>query len=58
MFLVVMPLGMYIFFALFVRLLSEDERYKTWGETLSDAFCLGSFTCFKVKEEQNRYDEP
>ena len=50
-YLVIFPLFLYIMYALLMRLMSEDERYKTWGETLTDALFLTD--CFSKKNEQN-----
>ena len=46
-YLVIFPLFLYILYALLMRLMSEDERYKTWGETLTDALFLTD--CFRKK---------
>ena len=46
-YLVILPLVLYIMYAILMRLMSEDERNKTWGETLTDALFLSD--CFRKK---------
>jgi hypothetical protein len=55
-YLVIFPLFLYIMFALLMRLMSEDERNKSWGETLADALFLTD--CFRKKNEQKMEFDP
>lgn len=48
-YLVILPFLLYIMYALLMRLMSETEENRTWGETLTDALFLTD--CFKKKNE-------
>jgi hypothetical protein len=43
-YLVILPVILYLMYAVLMRLMSEDEENKTWGETFSDALFLSD--CF------------
>ena len=53
-YLVILPVLLYLMYAVLMRLMSEDEENKTWGETFSDALFLSD--CFKKKNEQRNHD--
>lgn len=43
-YLVILPFVLYLMHAVMMRLVSEDEENRTWGETFSDALFLSD--CF------------
>ena len=55
-YLVILPIVLYIMYAILMRLMSKDEENKTWGETLTDALFISD--CCKKRNDENMELDP